>query len=98
MLYAIYAEDYPDSLAHRQQVRPAHVVRLQQLRDAGRLIIAGPLPAIESDEPGEAGYTGSVIIGEFPSLTDAERWAKDDPYLAAGVYRNVSVKPFKRTF
>ncbi|NIF21919.1 MULTISPECIES: YciI family protein [Pantoea] len=98
MLYVIYAEDHADSLEKRNSVRPAHVARLQLLRDEGRLIIAGPMPAVDSNEPGAAGFSGSVIIAEFASLESAQSWANDDPYIAAGVYQNVNVKPFKRTF
>ncbi|RRZ95708.1 YciI family protein [Erwinia sp. 198] len=98
MLYVIYAEDNADSLAKRQAVRPAHVARLQLLQDEGRLIIAGPMPAVDSNEPGVAGFTGSTVIAEFSSLEEAQSWAQDDPYIAAGVYKQVAVKPFKRTF
>lgn len=98
MLYVIYAEDNTDSLEKRGAVRPAHVARLQVLRDEGRLIIAGPMPAVDSNEPGVAGFSGSTIIAEFTSLEAAQTWAQDDPYIAAGVYKQVTVKPFKRTF
>ncbi|MEI2264314.1 YciI family protein [Erwinia sp. CGal63] len=98
MLYVIYAEDNADSLEKRQSVRPAHVARLQLLQDEGRLIVAGPMPAVDSNEPGAAGFSGSTIIAEFPSLEEAQSWAQDDPYIAAGVYKQVAVKPFKRTF
>lgn len=98
MLYVIYAEDTPDSLEKRLSVRPAHLARLQLLKDDGKLIIAGPLPAVDSNDPGPAGFTGSTIIAEFPSLEEAQSWANDDPYVAAGVYQNVSVKPFKQVF
>ncbi|ADP12713.1 conserved uncharacterized protein [Erwinia sp. Ejp617] len=98
MLYVIYAEDHADSLEKRTAVRPAHVARLQLLRDEGRLIIAGPMPAVDSNEPGDAGFSGSTIIAEFPSLDAAQKWAQDDPYNAAGVYKHATVKPFKRTF
>ncbi|MCP1436667.1 uncharacterized protein YciI [Erwinia persicina] len=98
MLYVIYAEDNADSLTKRQAVRPAHVARLQLLQDEGRLIIAGPMPAVDSNEPGVAGFTGSTVIAEFSSLEEAQSWAQDDPYIAAGVYKQVAVKPFKRTF
>lgn len=98
MLYVIYAEDNADSLEKRQAVRPAHVARLQLLQDEGRLVIAGPMPAVDSNEPGVAGFTGSTVIAEFASLEEAQAWAKDDPYIAAGVYKQVAVKPFKRTF
>ncbi|GKW21894.1 hypothetical protein PEC302107_36230 [Pectobacterium araliae] len=98
MLYVIYAEDNVDSLAKRLSVRPDHLARLQVLRDQGRLITAGPLPAIDSDDPGQAGFSGSVIIAEFASLDDATAWANADPYITADVYKHVSVKPFKRVF
>ncbi|AUX72845.1 YciI family protein [Erwinia pyrifoliae] len=98
MLYVIYAEDHADSLEKRTAVRPAHVARLQLLRDEGRLIIAGPMPAVDSNEPGDAGFSGSTIIAEFPSLEAAQKWAQDDPYNAAGAYKHATVKPFKRTF
>lgn len=96
MLYAIISEDVNDSLRRRQQARPAHLERVRQLRHEGRLIIAGPHPAIDADDPGDAGFTGSLIIAEFPSLDAAREWADGDPYVAAGVYRNVVVKPFRR--
>ncbi len=96
MLYAIMATDVSDSLSLRQQARPAHIERLQALQAAGRLILAGPHPALDTDEPGEAGFTGSLIIAEFASLEAARSWAEQDPYVAAGVYEQVVVKPFKR--
>ena len=96
--YAIIAEDVPDSLEKRLAARPYHLERLEQLRNDGRLLIAGPHPAIDSQDPGEAGFTGSLIVAEFPSLADAEAWASEDPYQAAGVYAQVTVKPFKRVF
>ena len=98
MLYVIYAEDNVDSLEKRLAVRPAHLARLQLLRDEGRLIIAGPMPAVDSNDPGAAGFSGSTVIAEFSSLEEAQAWAQDDPYVAAGVYRNVAVKPYKRVF
>lgn len=98
MLYVIYAEDTADSLEKRNSVRPAHLARLQLLQDEGRLIVAGPLPAVDSNEPGPAGFTGSVIVAEFSSLETAQSWANDDPYIAAGVYDKATVKPFKRVF
>ncbi len=98
MLYVIYAEDTADSLEKRNSVRPAHLARLQLLQDEGRLIVAGPLPAVDSNEPGPAGFTGSVIVAEFSSLETAQSWANDDPYIAASVYDKVTVKPFKRVF
>ncbi|MBU2710340.1 YciI family protein [Zooshikella harenae] len=98
MLYIIIAEDVPNSLPLRQQVRPQHLARLEQLKEEGRLVIAGPTPAIDSSDPGEAGFTGSVIIAEFGSLEDAKSWANDDPYIKAGVYAQTTVKPFKKVF
>ncbi|MBX9444900.1 YciI family protein [Dickeya chrysanthemi] len=98
MLYVIYATDVPGSLEQRLAARPAHLARLQALRDQGRLLTAGPLPAIDSEDPGTAGFTGSTVIAEFQSLEAARQWADDDPYLAAGVYETVSVKPFKKVF
>ncbi|MFT6636727.1 MAG: hypothetical protein ACJAUE_002649 [Alcanivorax sp.] len=96
MLYAIISEDVPDSLPLRKQARPAHLARLEALCDQGRLQLAGPHPAIDSDDPGPAGFTGSLVIAEFESLSDAQAWADADPYMDAGVYASVTVKPFKR--
>jgi uncharacterized protein YciI len=96
MLYMIHGEDTPDSLQKRLTARPAHLDRLQALQAAGRLILAGPCPAIDSPDPGPAGFSGSLIVAEFPSLNDAQEWANADPYVAAGVYVRVSVKPFKK--
>ncbi|CAO1667216.1 MULTISPECIES: YciI family protein [Salinicola] len=96
MLYAIISDDVDDSLEKRLSVRPAHVERLEALKDEGRLVLAGPHPAIDSDNPGEAGFSGSLIVAEFESLEAAQRWADADPYVAAGVYSQVQVKPFKR--
>ncbi len=96
MLYMILGKDVPDSLAQRLASRPAHLARLQALQTEGRLIMAGPLPAIDSPDPGAAGFTGSLIVAELPSLIDAQAWADADPYLAAGVYASVEVKPFKK--
>lgn len=96
MLYVIFAEDHPNSLAARLHARPAHLARLQALAAQQRLIIAGPTPAIDSVDPGDAGFTGSAVIAEFPSLEEAKQWAEADPYVAAGVYRQVTVKPFRR--
>lgn len=96
MLYAIIATDVADSLEKRLSVRPAHVDRLKTLQAEGRLVIAGPHPAVDSNDPGAAGFTGSLIIAEFASLADAQAWAKADPYIAAGVYADVLVKPFKQ--
>lgn len=98
MLYLIYAQDAPNSLENRLAVRPAHLARLQALRDAGRLVVAGPNPAIDSNDPGAAGFTGSTVIAEFESLAEAQAWAQRDPYIAAGVYADVTVKPFKQVF
>jgi uncharacterized protein len=98
MLYLIYAQDIPDSLKNRLSVRPAHLARLQALRDEGRLLVAGPHPAIDSNDPGAAGFTGSTVIAEFASLAAAQAWAEQDPYVAAGVYGEVVVKPFKQVF
>lgn len=98
MLYAIISEDVHNSLERRQTARPAHLRRLQELQDAGRLLLAGPHPAIDSDNPGEAGFTGSLVVAEFDSLENAESWADADPYVAAGVYARVKVKPFKQVF
>ena len=96
MFYAIISEDIENSLPLRLEVRPAHLGRLQQLKQEGRLLLAGPHPAIDSDEPGDAGFSGSLVIAEFPSLEEAESWAAADPYMAAGVYEHVTVKPFKK--
>lgn len=96
MWYAIISQDIPDSLEKRQSVRAAHLQRLQDLTDAGRLLIAGPHPAIDSDDPGAAGFTGSLVVAEFSSLEEAQAWADQDPYIDAGVYQQVIVKPFKK--
>ena len=98
MLYAIIGEDIPNSLEKRLAARPPHLQRLQALQDQGRLILAGPHPAIDADNPGDAGFTGSLIIAEFASLSEAQNWADADPYIAAGVYARVVVKPFKQVF
>lgn len=98
MWYAITGQDVPDSLAKRQASRPEHVARLQTLQAQGRLMLAGPFPAIDAEDPGTAGYTGSLIVAEFPSLAEAQAWADAEPYLAGGVYAHVSVKPFRKTF
>ncbi len=95
MHYVIVAEDIDNSLDKRLAVRPAHLERLQTLKNAGRLVVAGPCPSIDSEDPGPAGFTGSVIIAEFVSLDAAKTWADADPYVAAGVYASVNVKPFK---
>lgn len=94
MWYVVYSQDVENSLPLRKQARAAHLARLQQLTDEGRLLVAGPCPAIDSKDPGEAGFTGSVVIAEFPSLEDAQAWADADPYMDAGVYKNVTVKPY----
>lgn len=97
MWYAIIAEDVPGSLERRLAARPAHVERLKNLLAEGRLLLAGPHPAIDSEDPGEAGFTGSLVIVDFPSLEEARRWSGEDPYVAAGVYERVTVKPFRKT-
>ncbi|MDP2832997.1 MAG: YciI family protein [Pseudomonadota bacterium] len=96
MFYAIVAEDVPGSLDKRLAARPDHLARLNQLKDAGHLLLAGPFPAIDSPDPGPAGFTGSLIVAAFASLEEALAWAAADPYVAAGVYAQVSVKPFKK--
>jgi len=98
MLYAIISEDQKDSLERRMQARPAHLQRLTALQNEGRLILAGPHPAIDSEDPGPAGFTGSLVVAEFSSLEDAQQWAEADPYKTAGVYASVIVKPFKKVF
>jgi uncharacterized protein YciI len=98
MLYAIISEDHPDSLELRKQARPAHLQRLKALQDEGRLVLAGPHPAVDADDPGPAGFTGSLVVAEFPSLEAAGAWAAADPYQAAGVYARLAVKPFKKVF
>ncbi len=95
MLYAIIAEDVEGSLEKRVAARPKHLERLNKLRDEGRLIIAGPCPAIDSNDPGEAGFSGSLIVAEFDDLESAQAWADSDPFVAAGVYSSVVVKTFK---
>lgn len=96
LYYAIVGEDVPDSLEKRLAARPAHLERLHALKDQGRLLLAGPFPAIDSPDPGPAGFSGSLIVAGFDSLEAAQAWAEADPYVAAGVYARVSVKPFKR--
>ena len=98
MFYAIVGQDVPDSLDRRLATRPAHVERLHALQQAGRLLLAGPFPAIDCNDPGTSGFTGSLIVAEFDTLADAQAWAEADPYMAAGVYAGVSVKPFRKTF
>lgn len=95
MWYAIISEDVENSLERRLKVRADHLQRLNELRDAGRLLIAGPHPAIDSEDPGPAGFTGSLVVADFASLEDAQTWADADPYVAAGVYAGVTIKPFK---
>ena len=96
MYYAIIAEDAANSLEKRLSTRPAHLERLHKLQDFGRLLLAGPCPSIDNEDPGPAGFTGSIIIAEFESLEEAEAWAAADPYNKAGVYKSITVKPFKR--
>lgn len=98
MLFMIVGEDVDNSLEKRLQARPAHIERLQAMQEQGRIVLAGPNPAIESEDPGEAGFTGSLIVAEFDSLSEAQEWANADPYMDAGVYQKVSVKPFKKVF
>lgn len=97
MWYAIIAEDAPDSLEKRLAARPPHLERLKALQDAGRLLLAGPFPATDSNDPGPAGFTGSLIVAEFDSLEAAQAWANNDPFVNAGVYSAVTVKPFRKT-
>ena len=96
MWYVIFATDVENSLPLRQSVRPEHLSRLEALRNQGRLLTAGPMPAIDSEDPGEAGFTGSTVIADFDSLEQAKLWAESDPYIEAGVYKDVVVKPFKK--
>ena len=98
MLYAIIAQDTENSLQDRLAARPRHLERLTALQDEGRLILAGPHPAIDCEDPGEAGFTGSLVVAEFESLEQAKAWADADPYVEAGVYHNVTIKPFKKVF
>ncbi len=98
MLYAIFGQDVVDSLEKRKAARPAHLARLQALQDEGRLLLAGPFPAVDAADPGLAGFTGSLIVAEFASLAAAQEWASADPYIAAGVYSQVAVRPFKKVF
>jgi len=95
MLYAVISEDIADSLELRQQARAAHLARLQDLKAQGRLILAGPHPRLDTEDPGDAGFSGSLVVAEFDDLGSAEAWAQADPYMAAGVYARVTVKPFK---
>jgi len=96
MFYLIYSEDIENSLALRMSVREQHLTRLRELQNQGRLLIAGPCPAIDSEDPGEAGFTGSLIVAEFTDLASAQAWADKDPYIDAGVYKKVTVKPYKK--
>jgi len=96
MYYAIISQDIENSLELRKGARPAHLERLEALKNEGRLLVAGPHPAVDSNDPGPAGFTGSLVIAEFDSLEDAQQWADADPYVAAGVYAHVTVKPFKK--
>lgn len=97
MWFAIVGTDVPDSLEKRRSARPEHLARLEKLQAEGRLLLAGPFPAIASEDPGPAGFTGSLIIAEFHTQDHAQRWAEADPYVAAGVYTSVDVKPFRKT-
>jgi uncharacterized protein YciI len=97
MWYAITSLDHPDSLPKRLAARPAHLQRLHDLQAAGRLLLAGPFPAIDSEDPGPAGFSGSLIVAEFADLSAAQAWADADPFVAAGVYREVTVRPFRKT-
>lgn len=96
MYYLIYSEDVENSLPMRKQARPAHLERLEALKNEGRLLVAGPCPAVDSNDPGEAGFTGSMVVAEFNSLSDAQAWADVDPYIEAGVYAKTIVKPYKK--
>ncbi len=96
MLYAIISTDVEDSLPKRATARPAHLARLNALQEEGRLVLAGPHPAVDMSDPGEAGFTGSLVVAEFDSLEEAQTWAEADPYVAAGAYQQVVVKPFKQ--
>lgn len=98
MLYMICAKDVPNSLLLRRTAREKHIARLEQLQAEGRLVLAGPFPAVDANEPGEAGFTGSLIVAEFQDLEEAQAWANADPYVEAGVYQEVMVKPFKQVF
>lgn len=98
MLYAVIGQDVPDSLTKRLATRPAHMARLQALQNEGRLILAGPFPTVDAVDPGAAGFSGSLIVAEFATLRDAETWAQADPYMIAGIYTQILVKPFKKVF
>lgn len=95
MWYAIISTDVPESLAKRKVARPAHLARLEHLKEEGRLLVAGPHPAVDAEDPGDAGFTGSLVIAEFASLSEAKQWADADPYVEAGVYSSTQIKPFK---
>lgn len=95
MYYAVISEDVPNSLPLRQQVRPLHLARLEELKQQNRLLLAGPHPAIDAENPGDAGFSGSLVVAQFASLAEAQAWADADPYVSAGVYQRVTVKPFK---
>ena len=96
MWYAIVAEDHEDSLERRQAVRPAHLERIQTLAKAGRVLLAGPFPAVDAEDPGSAGFTGSLMVVDFPSLEEATDWAEQDPYVLGGAFKSVTVKPFRK--
>lgn len=98
MLYAIIGQDHPESLENRLAARPAHLARLQALQDEGRLLLAGPFPAVDAIDPGPAGFAGSLIVAEFASLEAAYTWADADPYMQTGVYKQITVQPFKKVF
>lgn len=98
MYYCIYSEDHDNSLEKRKSARPKHLARIEALQADGRLLLGGPLPALDSEDPGPAGFTGSLVVAEFDSLAEAEDWAALDPYQEAGVYKKVTVKPFKKVF
>jgi uncharacterized protein YciI len=98
VFYAIIAEDREDSLEQRLKTRPAHLQRLEALQEEGRLLLAGPLPAIDAEDPGAAGFSGSLVVAEFPDQEAAQQWAEADPYIEAGVYTRFTIKPFKKVF
>jgi uncharacterized protein YciI len=98
MWYAIFGQDIPDSLDKRKKARPAHLARLLTLQDEGRLLLAGPFPAVDAEDPAAAGFTGSLIVAEFATLQAAQAWADADPYVVAGIYQHITVRPFKKVF
>lgn len=98
MLYAIYGEDHGDSLEQRRLARPAHLARLTALQDEGRLLLAGPFPKLDMEDPGSAGFSGSLIVAEFENLATAQAWAEQDPYYTQGVFKELGVRPFKKVF